>query len=227
MTDKLDPQSHLSLRKFIANYAADTDVDGMLRAIESAICRFVGYDSKIEVRGQSEILSKAVESYRKALETPESKSIWPWLLSGKSGPRSWASALSDARKIEAAVKEIADNLATGKREPDDLRFSLAYELASYFEIATGSAPTFSNNEDAKTKRPAFEQFVALALTESQYFADKKVRQLLDSIRSFVRDAVNHYKVGFAGLVRKQATRKAHFAPYNQRSSITRSMTSDV
>ena len=114
----------------------------------------------------AEILSKAVESYRKALETPESKSIWPWLLSGQSGPPLWATALSDTRKIEAAVKEIADNLTTGKREPDDLKFSLAHELASYFEIVTGSASTFSNNEDAKTKRPAFEQFVVLALTES-------------------------------------------------------------
>jgi hypothetical protein len=162
MTEELDPRSQrdlLSLRKFIANYAADTDVDAMLRAIESAICRFVGRDSKIEVRGQAEILSKAVESYRKALETPESKSIWPWLLSGQSGPPLWATALSDARKIEAAVKEIAGTLTTGKREPDDLKLSLAYELASYFEIVTGSAPTFSNNEDAKTKRPAFEQFV--------------------------------------------------------------------
>ena len=142
---------------------ADTDVDGMLLAIELAIRRFVGHDLKIEVRRQAEILSKAVESYRKALETPESKSIWPWLLSGQSGPPLWATALSDTRKIEAAVKEIADNLTTGKREPDDLKFSLAHELASYFEIVTGSASTFSNNEDAKTKRPAFEQFVVLAL----------------------------------------------------------------
>jgi hypothetical protein len=168
----------------------------MLGAIDSSIRRFVQHDSKIEVRDQAEILSKAIESYRKALETPESKSIWPWLLSGKGGPPLWASALSDARKIEAAVKEIADNLTTGKRQPDDLRLSLAYELASYFEIVTGSAPTFSNNEDAKTKRPAFEQFVALALTESQYSADEKVKQLLASIRSFVRDAVKHCKSRF-------------------------------
>jgi hypothetical protein len=137
--------------------------------------------------------------------------------SGQSGPPLWATALSDTRKIEAAVKEIADNLTTGKREPDDLKFSLAHELASYFEIVTGSASTFSNNEDAKTKRPAFEQFVVLALTESQYSADKKVKRLLDSIRSFVRDAVKCYKSRFRGLARKQATREAHFAPYNEKA----------
>jgi hypothetical protein len=159
MTHDRSQREVLSLRKFIAHYAADTDGAEMLGAIDSSIRRFVQHDSKIEVRGQVEILSKAVESYRKALETPESKSIWPWLLSGKSGPPLWASALSDARKIEAAVKEIADNLTTGKREPDDLRLALAYELASYFHIVTGSHPTISNNEDAKTRRPAFEQFV--------------------------------------------------------------------
>jgi hypothetical protein len=187
-------QAAAELRNFIEPYAGpNDDVAGVLKAIEDSIRRFVKSKSSLEVRDQARRIAKAAKAFHNALE--ESDSCWPWLLSGRHGVPARGRVLLEVREIEDAAHALARRLSPGKRQVDDLRSALAFELAGHFRMITGVEPTFSNSADFENNHPGtkFSHLVHVALTGSRYSSHPRVHQLLDSLPSFVTDAARQIK----------------------------------
>jgi hypothetical protein len=177
------------LKAFIANYAEGADnVDGMINAIEDSIRRFAKGRSNPEVRGQARKLAEKAKLYRKAVE--QSEFVWPWLLAGKLGPNSWIDMLSEVQKVEKAAVSLAGRLKTGTKGKDKLRAALGYELAEYFRVITASraTPSASANFEANKPGTKFGHFVHLTLVASAYASTSKVKALISSPSTFIKDA---------------------------------------
>jgi hypothetical protein len=186
------------LRAFIAEYAGPDDhVDDTLAAIEGAIQRYVELDSKPDIRKQARRLEKAAAKYRKAVQ--ESEQIWAWMLDGRNGPDAWGVNLAEAKKVEAAARGVADWLK-GKKggDPDDLRLALGRELTDIFAFVTGEPATSSGSADFESGHPGtlFGHFVHLALSDSAFSSTPRVRELVQTVASFVRDAKNRQQFPF-------------------------------
>jgi hypothetical protein len=167
--------------------------DDAIRGIDRAIEQFSNAEaSKTEVRHQAEGIAEAARAYREKLE--RLGSCWPWILSGRHGPPPLERVLSETRGIEESALALAARLPRGKG-PDEPRRGLAFQLAGYFRIITGEEPTFSNSGDLKSNHPGtkFAHFVHVALTGSSSSSDIRVKQLLISLPSFIRDAVEQRK----------------------------------
>jgi hypothetical protein len=177
------------LRAFIAAYLEDgDDVDRMIGTIEHSIRKFAENKSNPDVREQAKELAESAGKFRKAVE--ESEFVWPWLLAGKLGPRTRSEVLTEVEKVEKASFNVARRLKNGKKPPDLLRSALAYELAEYFKAVTGSKATPSSSANFEDNKPGtkFGHFVHLALASSSYASTSKVKTLITSPSTFIKDA---------------------------------------